>query len=118
MSLTLVTNLVVMILCAAVLVQSVRMMRSFKVVRDTSMKQTVETLDHATARARHVLADMKELLAKDCAANARVIAEGKEILDELSVMIGIGNSVAERIVEASGRAHAPVAEPMLLDEAA
>lgn len=99
MSFAVFTNLIVILLCAAVLVQSVRMMRSFRAVKDGGLQAVVAALDASTAQARAVLSDLKETLRTEAADNARIVAEGRAIREELSVMVGIANAVAERIVE-------------------
>ena len=93
------TNLILMLLCGAVLVQSVRMMRSFETVKKGGLKEMVDALDKATAQARHVLGDLKETLRNEGAANARSVAKGEEMREELTMMVGIANAMAERIVE-------------------
>ena len=100
------TNFLVMMLCIAVLVQSVRMMRSLKAVKEGALKETVAALDAATREAKIVLGELKKTLQNDCAHNARTLVDGGKMLEELTMMIGIGNSVAERIVEASEKAKA------------
>lgn len=114
MSFTLLTNFACMILCCAVLVQSMRLMRSLRAVKDGSLGQVVKSLDNATILARSVLTDMKVTLARDVASNAATLDEAKAIRDELNVMIGIGDAIAERISNASSAANAaakPVADP-------
>jgi len=106
------TNIILILLCGAVLVQSVRMMRNFETVKNGGLKDMVEALDKATAQARLVLGDLKETLRTEGAASARSIARGEEMREELTVMVGIANAVAERIVqtvEASPKAKAPEA---------
>lgn len=93
------TNIIVILIGGAVLVQSVRMMRSFQAVKDGGLKDMVTALERATVQARAVLADLKETLRTDGAANARVLAQSETIRDELSVMIGIANAAAERMLE-------------------
>jgi hypothetical protein len=93
------TNIVLILLCGAVLVQSVRMMRSFETMKKGGLKEVVEALDKATAQARHVLGDLKDTLRVDGAANARTVAKGEEMREELVMMVGIANAVAERIIE-------------------
>lgn len=108
-------NVALMLLCVAVLVQSARMMRSFRAIKSGDLGDMVKSLDNATAQARTVLGELRELLATDGAANARSIASGEALRDELSVMVGIGNAVAERIMEAASttgeRANADEAAP-------
>jgi len=113
MTFTLLTNFACMILCCAVLVQSMRLMRSLRAVKDGSLGQVVQSLDKATGLARAVLSDMKTTLGRDAAANAATLDEAKAIRDELNVMIGIGDAIAERIANASSVANAvkaPVAD--------
>jgi hypothetical protein len=108
------TNFLVMMLCIAVLVQSVRMMRSLKAVKEGALKETVTALDAATREAKIVLGELKKTLQNDCAHNARTLVDGGKMLEELTMMIGIGNSVAERILEASDTAKkaAPAKAPV------
>ena len=96
------SNLALSLLCVAVIVQTVRMIRRFNALKKGDLGDTVKSLDRATAQARQVLAELKEMLATDGAASVRAIQSGEELREELSVMIGIGNAVAERILEASG----------------
>jgi predicted flap endonuclease-1-like 5' DNA nuclease len=95
------SNLVLMLLCVAVIVQSLRMAKSFRSFRSCALNDSVAQLDRATGQAKAVLAELRTLLANDGAAQARAIASGEALRDELSVIVGIGNSIAERIVEAA-----------------
>lgn len=101
------TNLILVMLCIAVMVQSARMMRSFNSIRSGNLSDMVTQLDRATGQARMVLADLKTLLSTDGAANARAIASSQALRDELSVMVGIGNAVAERIMDAAAQGNVP-----------
>ncbi|ARS28952.1 DUF6468 domain-containing protein [Sphingomonas sp. KC8] len=103
------TNILLMALCVAVLVQSARMMRAFKAIQTGDLGETVKQLDRATAQARTVLAELKDILATDGAASVRTIQSGETLRDELSVMVGIGNAVAERIMDAAASTNAVVA---------
>jgi hypothetical protein len=108
-----VTNIATMLLCIAVLIQSVRLMRCLRAVKGGALTEVVTALDTATAQARIVLARLGDLLREDCAASARTLAEGKDMLDELTVVTGIANAIAERIVDAAtahSRAPADAAE--------
>ena len=100
MSFATLTNIVTMLFCSAVLVQSVRMIRCLRAVKGDDFGAMVKALDTATAEAREVLDDLRDTLRVDCAANARVIATGTAMREELTVMAGIADAVAERIVEA------------------
>lgn len=99
------TNLVLVILCIAVMAQSARLLRAFRTIKSGDLGDTVKSLDRATTEARAVLAELKDILSVDGAANARTIASGASLREELSVMVGIGNAVAERIMDAAGAAN-------------
>lgn len=105
MSFTAMTNLITILFCMAVLVQSVRLMRSLKQVREVGLEDTVGALDVATAQARTVLNGLRQTLATDGTANLRALGEAREIRDELDVMVGIANAIAERLLETASTAH-------------
>lgn len=98
-------NIITVIFCLAVLVQSVRMMRSLDVVKGASaaLPQMVDGLDAATARASKVLAELKETLRTDAAENVRVLGRAVEIRDELGIMIGIADASADRLLDANSK---------------
>lgn len=106
MSIALFANVLTIILCVAVLVQSMRMMRSLRAVKDGALTDVVKALDHATVQARAVLSDMKQTLGTDCARHARLVEQARDLRDELSDMIGIADSACERIVSAVSLANA------------
>lgn len=110
-------NIVTMLFCIAVLVQSVRMMRSLKAVKEGALTDVVTALDKSTGQARAVLSELKMTLA-ECANQGRVLDEAKEMAEELGVMIGIANASAERLVEASSQANRAAAEAAEAAEAA
>ncbi|WP_294258430.1 DUF6468 domain-containing protein [uncultured Sphingomonas sp.] len=119
MSIALFANVLTIILCVAVLVQSMRMMRSLRTVKDGALTDVVKALDHATVQARAVLSDMKATLGTDCARHARLVEQARDLRDELSDMIGIADSACERIVSAVSLANAlRVAEEEAAAEAA
>lgn len=99
------TNIVTMLFCIAVLVQSVRLMRLLRAVKNVEFANMLTALDTSTAQAKHVLGELRETLRVDCAANACVIATGTAMREELSVMSGIADAVAERIVDAVGKSN-------------
>ncbi|MGF7153918.1 DUF6468 domain-containing protein [Novosphingobium gossypii] len=99
-------NLALVLMCLLVMVQAIRMDRRIRALRDGHLDQAVEKLDHATQQARIVLSDLKRVLSTDAAAQGEIILSAREMRDELSVMVGVGNSVAERIVDAADKARA------------
>jgi Domain of unknown function (DUF6468) len=105
MTIALLANVLTIVLCVAVLVQSLRMMRSLRTVKDGALTDVVKALDHATTQARAVLSDMKMTLGTDCARHARLVESARELRDELSDMIGIADSACERIVAAVSMAN-------------
>lgn len=94
------SNAITMLLCVAVIVQTLRLGRSIGDLRSASLSDSVKQLERATGQAKMVLGELKTLLATDVMAQSRGATSGEELRDELSVMIGIGNSVADRIMEA------------------
>lgn len=104
MSFSTFTNIVTTLFCLAVLVQSVRMMRSLRAVKDGALSEVVGALDASTKEARAVLSELKAALG-ECTGNARVLTESRSMAEELGVMIGIANASAERLVEASSAAN-------------
>lgn len=96
----LIANALTIILCLAVLIQSARMMRNLKAVNISQMGTVVLGLDHATGQARKVLGELKLILAEEGAQNARVLAEGEALRDELRMMIEIADNMASRLAEA------------------
>jgi len=104
------TNLIVAALCTGVIFQSARMIRHVRQMQAGDLGDTIKSLDRATAQARAVLAELKDVLLTDGAANARTVATAETLRDELSVMVGIGNAVADRIMDAASKPAEP-AEP-------
>jgi hypothetical protein len=141
MSFTMAMNIGVMVLCAAVLVQSWRLMHNLKAIRGPGLREMILALDHSTHEASAVLgrlkaflatdlADKRRSLAEDCAMRdelheslkpivasiAAQVAEGVAMRDELKVIVEIADSVANRIMDAADKSKAPVAatEPEVL----
>ncbi len=106
MNFALLANVLTMIFCMAVLVQSVRMMRSLRTVKDGALTEVVTALEKATSGARSVLSEMKSTLGTDCAQHARLVEQARDLRDELSDMIGIADAACERVVNAVGLANA------------
>lgn len=104
------SNFILMLLCLAVIAQSVRMAKSVREIRSSPLDKSVAQLDRATGHAQAVLNELKALLATDVLAQGRVISSAEALRDELSVMVGIGNAVAERIMEAAALQKEPKAQ--------
>jgi hypothetical protein len=97
-------NILTIICCVAVFVQCTRLIRRLHTMRDGSLRGMVTALDRATAAARAVLQDLRLTLVDDLSAHEEVARDATVIRDELVVLVGIGNSVAERISEAASKA--------------
>lgn len=105
------SNLVLMLLCVVVVVQSLRMAKSIRDLRSSSLNDSVAQLDRAAGRAQVVLNEFKMLFATEGMAQNRMMASSEALRDELSVMIDMGNAVAERIMEAAAVQNAAKAAP-------
>lgn len=102
-------NIATILLCLAVLVQSVRMMRALRAIKEGALTPVVNALDKSTAQARLVLGELKAALG-DCSASAKAARQAGEIAEELHTLVGIANNTAERLVEAAGEARRSAAE--------
>lgn len=100
-------------LCVIVVVQSLRMVKSVREIRNLSLDESIAQIDAATSRAQAVLTELKMILSSTTAVQNRAIVEGEALRDELELMIGIGNSVADRITEA---ATAPIGPKAVNDD--
>jgi hypothetical protein len=94
-------NIIMILLSLAVIVQTMRMARNMREFRASALNDSVARLEHAADQAKLVLGQMKNLLATEVVAQGRAVAASEALRDELSVMVGIGNAVAERILEAA-----------------
>ena len=100
MSFTLMSNALTALLCIGVIVQSVRMMQCLRLVSDGQLGTMVGALDRATSQASTVLAGLRSTLSIDGAALAQDVIAARELREELTVLIGIADAMAERLVKA------------------
>lgn len=113
MSFATIANLLTMLLCIAVTVQSQRVKRALDTIRHGDLGQVVAALDQSTLQARIVLSELKGTLAVG-SGQAAAAAQSKAVLDELRMMIDIADAAAERLVaSASASRPADVAEEAL-----
>ncbi|WP_177822626.1 DUF6468 domain-containing protein [Erythrobacter aureus] len=99
------------ILCFAVMVQCVRLDRALKGINSPQMSANVKALDASTDRARAVLTELKRTLSTDGVACAKAVTDAKEASDELALMVKIGSTMADRLVQAAEAAPKAAAEP-------
>jgi len=111
------SNAMVMLLCVAVIVQTLRVSKSIRDLRAISLNDSVAQLERATGQARAVLGELRTLLANEAVAQSRGAANSEALRDELAVMVGIGNSVADRIMEAVAAQNEAKAEEVAAKEA-
>lgn len=100
MSIALTSNILTMLLCIGVIVQAGRTVRQLRAIRKSELGAVVAGLDLATHQAGLVLADIRRTLGTEGTALAQALSDGKELREELTMLIGIANSMAERLVEA------------------
>ena len=111
------SNAMVMLLCVAVIVQTLRVSKSIRDLRAISLNDSVAQLERATGQARAVLGELRTLLVNEAVAQSRGAANSEALRDELAVMVGIGNSVADRIMEAVAAQNEAKAEEVAAKEA-
>jgi hypothetical protein len=104
MSFATTSNIVTVILCIAVLVQSMRMMRSLAAFKAADLPATVQALETATGHARQVLSELKDVLRREADPSMRRLGEAEAIRDELKVMIDIANATADRLMDSASAA--------------
>lgn len=112
------TNIVLIVLSVGVLVQTARLMILFRRFKRADLSDTVSALDHATNAAQMVLDNLRTVLMVEARAQSATIAEAEQmrhelsaLRDELSVMVELGNNVAERIESAASAARLVNAVP-------
>jgi ABC-type transporter Mla subunit MlaD len=110
MSMSVISNIVTAMLCIAVLVQSIRLMRGIQAVRKTDISAMVGAMEKATAEARHVLTDIKETITGPVANTAELIRKGDDMREELSTLISIADAMAERLASLPKTVAQPVAD--------
>lgn len=106
MTYAIMSQLLLGILCVGVMVQTVRLMRRLALIADGRLGEAVGALDSATREARTVLSGLRQALGGDGAAVAREVMAARALSEELRVMIGIADAMAERLAE-SGSVDAP-----------
>lgn len=109
MNVTIMSQLLLAILCGGVIVQTVRLMQRLRMVADGRLGEAVTALDAATREARNVLSGLRQALGGDGAAVAREVMAARELSEELRVMIGIADAMAERL-SGAGSVEAPAPE--------
>lgn len=107
MTYAIMSQLLLGILCCGVMVQTVRLMRRLRLIADGRLGEAVSALDSATREARTVLAGLRQALGGDGAAVAREVMAARALSEELRVMIGIADAMAERLAESGSTEPAP-----------
>ena len=107
MTYAIMSQLLLGILCVGVMVQTVRLMRRLALIADGRLGEAVSALDSATREARTVLSGLRQALGGDGAAVARDVMAARALSEELRVMIGIADAMAERLAESGSSSEAP-----------
>jgi hypothetical protein len=109
--LSFITNVITSLFCAAVLVQTVRLSRAVHKLRHAGLIEVVASLEAATDTSQQALGELTKVLSTEgppleaAVRGARDLrAQLVTLRDELSLMIDIGNGVAERILAAANGA--------------
>lgn len=109
--LSFITNVITTLFCAAVLVQTVRLSRAVHKLRHAGLIEVVASLEAATETSQQALGELTKVLSAEgppldaAVRSARDLrAQLVTLRDELSLMIDIGNGVAERILAAANGA--------------
>lgn len=100
MTISLMGQLVLGLLCIGVIAQTMRLMRRLQAVSDGQMGEIVTTLDRATGEARLVLDGLRTTLRGEGAELARNVVAARGLAEELEILIGIADAKAERLSEA------------------
>lgn len=106
MNIALMTQLVLALLCTGVIVQTMRLIKRLKLVTNGSLGETVKALIKATNDARTVLDGLRHALSGDGKEVATHVTTARTLSDELSLLIGIANAVADRLVDVGAAAPA------------
>ena len=109
--LSFITNVITSLFCAAVLVQTVRLSRAVHKLRHAGLIEVVASLEAATDTSQQALGELTKVLSAEgppldaAVRGARDLrAQLVTLRDELSLMIDIGNGVAEHILAAANGA--------------
>ncbi len=109
--LSFITNVITSLFCAAVLVQTVRLSHAVHKLRHAGLIEVVASLEAATDTSQQALGELTKVLSAEgppldaAVRGARDLrAQLVTLRDELSLMIDIGNGVAERILAAANGA--------------
>lgn len=111
MTIAIMSQLLLAILCCGVMIQTVRLMRKLRLVADGRLGEAVTALDTATSEARTVLAGLRQALGGDGMAVAREVLAARELSEELRLMIGIADAMAERLSISARSETAPTETP-------
>ena len=106
----------VAVLLAATIFYCAVLDRKLKALRSgqDGLKQTIDHLNTATARAEISITQMKQVSGELDSGLAKQVRDARSLTDELSVMVASGTSLASRLGErAPSRSMTPAVEPAL-----
>ncbi len=104
-----VVDLLVAVLLLATIVWAVRLDRRLKELRDGAggMRALVGELSQATQRAEAAIAGLKDAARGSGAELARSAAKAEALREELTLLVGAGEGLADRLAARSRAADAP-----------
>ncbi|MBZ6379232.1 hypothetical protein B5C34_08820 [Pacificimonas flava] len=97
------TSVLTILFCTAVLVQAVRLDRRLKLIQSAENGKMVQALDEAARRAEAATEALRDLLRNEGARLQGDIGRGKDMADELTVMVGLADAAADRILSSMPR---------------
>lgn len=102
-----VTSMILIVLCSGVMFQTLRLTRLLRAMRPSEFAKVIAPIDQSTAASRAMLDELRLSLAAEAEEQAatlesslKVRRELDALREELSIIIGVGDSVADRITAA------------------
>ena len=105
-------NLMTILFCIAVLVQSLRLRRSLAAIRAADMPAMIASLERATDEARHVLDALRRVMAGDMSDVVTVIDQVMVMRDELATLVELADARADRLMSVASRYAPPGTGPV------
>ncbi|KQN90030.1 hypothetical protein ASE95_15045 [Sphingomonas sp. Leaf231] len=108
-----ITSMVLIVLCIGVMFQSARLTWLLRQMRPSEFAKIIAPIDQSTAASRRVLDDLLRSLAAESEEQAAMIEKSLKmrreldaLCEEMTIIIGVGDSLADRITGAVNAAAA------------
>lgn len=106
-----VTSMILIVLCSGVMFQTLRLTKLLRDMRPSEFAKIIAPIDQSTAASRAMLDELRLSLAAEAEEQAATLESSMKVRreldalrEELSIIIGVGDSVADRITAAIGAA--------------